>query len=173
MNRAAAKWLFWGLALPVLSLGLLVDKAAEIGPAWRAHLGTGTPGIYTYGPRECVRGECTRLGDWISDDGRTALRRVHVIDAPDGEVREDDTVRALYTGNSAGVYVAGGGAWLADAALLLLGLLGLAGWSVGVIIRAAGPVRRWRERRAEQLARRERYARQGRMLAEHAAPPAP
>ncbi|WP_155374990.1 hypothetical protein [Catellatospora vulcania] len=127
------------VGVPAFCLLLLMDGAMGIGPAWRAHQGIGTPGVFT--ATTCHRNSCN-IGTWTSDDGRRTVHEVGILDLPRGRVHEGDTFRALYTGDSDRVYVPRGNAYLGFLWTLVAG-------STGVFILAAALFAGMRRQRAE------------------------
>lgn len=130
-ETTAAGVVMW-LVLPGLLLLLTVTGARGVGPAWRAHQGSGTSGVFTV--VSCPeKGGCP-VGTWTSDDGRRRLTGVHLHDGPGGKVRPGAVFRALDTGDPDGVYVAHGDAYQFAIFELGLGAAGLVLWLALVVV---------------------------------------
>lgn len=137
IGRALALWLL----LPVMSAWFVIDGVLQLGPAWRAHEGLGTPGVFT---ARCSHGDCLGGGTWTSGDGRIRLHPVRLYDEPDQRLHTGRRVPAQYAGGSGAVYGIPSNNYRSRIANILVGLIGLA--AVGAIA-----VHRKRRERADRL----------------------
>lgn len=134
-----------GLTVQVIAAALFASILSYYGPAFAAHEGNGTPGVFTAEIRNCPQPACTWFGQFAADG-----RERYVSLAPGGPfvAQAFVTVPAVDTGAKYAVYPVGGGtAWEAPAA-------GLAGAGAVVLVVLAAEVavplhgRRQRLRRA-------------------------
>jgi hypothetical protein len=140
-GERVAEWgwlVLWWVGVPLFAAFTLPYVLQDIGPAYRAEFGHGTPGVFTATARDCGK-TCTSTGDWIADDG-TRTRRDVVLATGAGAPRPGESVPAIDTGDRAGVYPAEGG-W--DWLLVTGFLVGICGT---VLTWTYLLVRRFRER---------------------------
>ncbi|WP_176730551.1 hypothetical protein [Micromonospora mirobrigensis] len=116
--------------LPVVALVALGGVGSEVGPAWQAKSGGGTPGTFTAGYETCGRRACTWYGDFAPGDGSPVRRDVILYDAPDELVR-GGSAPARDTGARSGVFGAsGGGFWVAATLFAAVGVAAALAWLV-------------------------------------------
>ncbi|MEV0455578.1 hypothetical protein [Catellatospora methionotrophica] len=134
---------FLWIGLPLIAVAGLVYGAQDLVPAWQAHSGGGTPGLFTAMREDCGKRSCTLYGEWETADGSTR-KDVMLYDEPDG-MGVGRTVDALDTGARNGVFATSGGyAYLLITGFTVAGGAAALGWIV-MVVRA---VRRRRERSA-------------------------
>ena len=140
---AGAFWLGAAAGIQVLALVVLFATLPYFVPAWAAHEGGGTPGVFTSGQRNCPQRGCSWFGTFTTADGHL----IYATLEPGGPVirAAGESVAAVDTGRKWIVYPAGGGtAWELPAA----GVTAPA--AVVLVLMAAEflvPVRRRRARR--------------------------
>jgi predicted signal transduction protein with EAL and GGDEF domain len=147
-NARIGKAVLLWLVLPAMSLWTLAAGVQHVGPAWRAHQGAGTDGVFT--ATTCIKGDCMGRGTWTSDDGRITFHPVRLYDEPDRKVHLGDRFRAQHAGGSGAVYASHGNAYLRFVTGLALGLAGLACCLTLLMMRL-------RRRRVERLNRPDPY----------------
>ncbi len=101
--------LIWWLGVPVFCTLLLPLIASDLGPAYDAHRGRGTPGVFVATSEDCGgKGGCSYTGDFRSDDGTVVRKDVGI--ASGSQVHDvGDASKAVDTGSDGYVYPAGGG----------------------------------------------------------------
>ncbi|MEU7822608.1 hypothetical protein [Catellatospora sp. NPDC049133] len=128
-----AKFFVW-IGLPVIAAIGLLYGTQDLVPAWQAHSGGGTPGLFTAMREDCGKYSCSFYGEWETADGRTR-KDVILYDEPDS-MRVGKTVDALDTGARKGVFAtAGGSTYLLIMGFTLAGIAAAIGW-VFVVVRA-------------------------------------
>jgi hypothetical protein len=121
------KFFLW-IGLPVLAALGLTFGARDLVPAWQAHNGTGTVGTFTVERQECGKRSCSFHGRWEATDGSARRDDVILYDEPDA-LTTDNTVEAVNTGASKGVFATtGGSTYLLITAFSIGGLAALIGW---------------------------------------------
>jgi hypothetical protein len=140
INGWRTKVFVW-IGLPVIALIGLLMGASDLGPAWQAKAGSGTPGTFTADHEECGRRSCTWHGDFVATEGG-GRTDVILYDTPDG-VTVGSAVPARDTGARKGVFsTAGGSTWLLVTGLTVAGVIAAVAWVVIVF--------RWVRRRREK-----------------------
>jgi hypothetical protein len=119
--------------LIVLALGavLLGWKVPEIGPAFRAAAGSGTPGTFTLEQQRCSKGGCKWSGSYVSTDGRVVRHDVLFAGDLPEKFEIGRQVSAKNTGSPTYVY-SPGGAQAENRSLAVALFIGLAFVFVGV-----------------------------------------
>ncbi|MFI7426163.1 hypothetical protein ACIBPB_04190 [Micromonospora sp. NPDC049836] len=147
------KFFLW-VGLPVIAVMGLAFAAPDVGPAWRAKSGAGTPGTFTAVNEECSRRSCTWHGDFVPADGGAVRKNVILYDDPAG-LTTGGSAAAHDTGAGKGVFsTTGGSTWLLVTGFTVGGALAAVGWVV-VIVRTIMGRRRADEEEAviDRLAR--------------------
>jgi hypothetical protein len=138
----------WRVGVPVFAaftLPLLVD---DVGSSWRAHFGSGTPGVYTAEYELCGSKSCVWRGTFVSDDGLLVRSDVG-IGTGGGVDRVGQTVPAIDTGDRVSVYPPDGGLDWVWTALFLVGLLVTVGFWLRGVVRAVQDRHSSREGRSQ------------------------
>ncbi|MFG2054077.1 hypothetical protein ACGFI9_08580 [Micromonospora sp. NPDC048930] len=126
------KFFLW-VGLPVIAVMGLAFAAPDVGPAWRAKSGAGTPGTFTAVREECGRRSCTWHGDFVPSGGGAARKDVILYDEPAG-LTTGGTTAARDTGAGKGVFsTAGGSTWLLVTGFAAGGALAAIGWVVLIV----------------------------------------
>jgi hypothetical protein len=147
--------IFVWVGLPAIAVMGLAFAAPDVGPAWRAKSGDGTPGTFTALREECGKRSCTWHGDFVPTDGGAARKDVILYDDPAG-LTTGGTAAARDTGARKGVFsTTGGSTWLLDTGLAVGGALAAVVW-VALIVRTITGRRRADEDEAaiDRLARK-------------------
>lgn len=111
--------LLWWVGVPVFLAFTLPFMVRDIGPAYRAQLGHGTPGVFTATSRDCGK-TCSSTGTWVADDG-SKVRKGVTLATGAGAPRPGETRQAVDVGDRIAVYPRGGGwDWLLISVMLLL-----------------------------------------------------
>lgn len=124
------------VSVPLFAAYFLAFSAWDIGPAWSAKLGNGTPGTFTAERCEHGKSGCFWKGRFVSDTGR--ILRTDVGLASGGKVTHvGQQVGALDTGDRVDVFPVGGGwDWLLTTLFFVASLAALSIWTLIVPIRA-------------------------------------
>ncbi len=129
------RWkIFLFVGLPIIGVAALVIGGMNVGPAFEAANGGGTPGTYVALSEKCRKRSCTFEGTWTAADGSSTRTGVELLSEPDG-MALGTKVPAVDTGADAGVFGPDSKMHLWYAAVIAIGLAALAGW-VWVIVRA-------------------------------------
>ncbi|MEU5941823.1 hypothetical protein ABZ807_22165 [Micromonospora sp. NPDC047548] len=125
--------IFVWIGLPAIAFIGLMLGATDLGPAWQAKGGSGTPGTFTAVDEECSRRNCEWHGDFVATDGGARRTEVILYDAPDG-LAQGDTAPARDTGARKGVFsTTGGSTWLLLTGMTLAGVVAAVAWAVIVV----------------------------------------
>lgn len=109
--------LLWWVGVPIFIAFTLPFLVQDIGPAYRAEFGHGTPGVFTATSRECDK-TCSSTGNWAADDGSRVLHHV-TLGTGAGAPYPGQTRRAIDAGDRGAVYPAAGNwDWLIITVLL-------------------------------------------------------
>ncbi|MGW5672330.1 hypothetical protein, partial [Micromonospora sp. NPDC003776] len=126
------KFFLW-VGLPVIAVIGLVIAAPDVGPAWRAKSGDGTPGTFTALREECGKRSCKWHGDFVPSGGGAARKDVILYDDPDG-LTTGGTAAARDTGADKGVFsTTGGSTWLLVTGFAVGGALAGVAWLVLIV----------------------------------------
>jgi hypothetical protein len=121
------KFFLW-VGLPIIAAMGFLFGAFDVVPAWQAHGGSGTAGIFTADREECGRRSCSFYGSWAATDGSATRDDVILYDEPDSLSR-GGTTEAIDSGARKGVFAtAGGSTYLLVTAFVVGGLAALVGW---------------------------------------------
>jgi len=125
---SAVIWLALAAGAQLIALVMICATVPYFAPAWAAHEGGGTPGVFTAGVRNCPQRACSWFGTFTAVDDRA---RDATLEPGGPAIRAAGySVTAVSTGRKRVVYPAGGGtAWelptagIATAAGVVLALL--------------------------------------------------
>jgi hypothetical protein len=135
--------LVWWLGVPAVCALLVPATVSDVHPAFEAHRGHGTPGVFVATEESCGKGGCDYSGDFRSDDGRVTRQDVQI--ASGSKVNDvGDEVRAVDTGSDDNVYPAGGGheyLYVVAILVLLAGLVAL--WLASLVVVLFTPRGSW------------------------------
>jgi hypothetical protein len=99
--------LLWWVGVPIFMIFIFPLLVQDVGPAYRAEFGHGTPGVFTATARECGK-SCSSTGDWVANDG--GRNRHHVTLASGaGAPHPGETRKAIDVGDRISVYPENGG----------------------------------------------------------------
>ncbi|GAA0809848.1 hypothetical protein [Spirilliplanes yamanashiensis] len=122
-----AKIFLWA-GLPLIAAGGIIFGGLDVVPAWQAHNGAGTAGVFTALREECGRRSCSFHGSWTAADGGSSRPDVILYDEP-ASLAVGGTTPAIDSGARTGVFAtAGGPTYLFVTAFLVAGLAAAAGW---------------------------------------------
>jgi hypothetical protein len=132
INGWRTKVFVW-IGLPAIAVAALFFGAFDLGPAWQAKAGDGTPGTFTVVREDCGRRNCTWYGDFAATEGGGQRTDVILYDDPDG-LAVGDAVPVRDTGARNGVFAAAGGStWLLMTGFVLAGVIAAVAWVVIVV----------------------------------------
>jgi hypothetical protein len=117
---AGTAWLGAAFGVQVLALVVIFAAVPYFAPAWAAHEGAGTPGVFTSGIRNCPQRGCS----WFGTFATAQSHMKYATPEPGGPVirTAGDSVPAVDTGRKYVVYPVGGGtAWELPAAGVAVG----------------------------------------------------
>lgn len=121
------KFFLW-VGLPFVVFIGFRAAVTDLVPAWQAHGGSGTVGIFTAEREECGKRSCDFYGSWVAADGSKRLDDIGLYDEPDSLIA-GRTVEAVDTGAPENVFAtAGGSTYLLLTAFPLAGVAALVGW---------------------------------------------
>lgn len=127
------KWIIF----PVATALVLLVGATQLGPALAAAEGHGTAGYFVAGAEKCYQGRCGWTGNFVAPDGRVTRRNVG-FRGPHRSLYPGVRLAALDTGDAADVYARHGSRdWMADLALVVVGVIGFGLWAWRVPYRTA------------------------------------
>jgi hypothetical protein len=135
---------FRWVLLPLMATMLLYYGSFDLVPAWRAHNGNGTVGIFSADEERCSR-TCSFYGTWTAADGSSTREDVIIYDEPDS-LRVGGQTEAIDSGARKGVFASSGGwMYLLITGLTLGGAVAAVGWVIFVVRTLR---RRWAEKRS-------------------------